>query len=814
MNKEQACYHCGEMVPTNSRFLVEILGSSRAMCCPGCEAVAQTIVSSGLTSYYQFRTQPAERADLVPNSLSHLQHYDDIQIQSEFVSSQDGLDSITLAIEGISCPACAWLIEKRLATLKGLKWVRVNTTTSRALIRWHTEEIKLSEILETIHRLGYTAAPFEPDQQEQAYQKEAKRYLYRLGIAGIASMQVMMLAVALYFEVFGGLEPEMKSYLRWVSLIFATPVLVYSAFPFYHNAWRNLKGKTLGMDIPISLALILAYLASAYATIQETGEVFFESIAMFTFFLLLGRFLEVRARRTASIVTANLIKLVPTVAKKTSGESVAVSKLKVGDTITVLPGERIPSDGDLLSPLAYIDESMLTGESRPVKKTQSDQVYAGTLNGNEALTICVSQEKNNSAVSHIVRLQEEAQLTKPKIAQLADTIARYFVAALIVIALGTWYYWHQHNPEQALWVVLSVLVATCPCALSLATPTALTCATSQLAKFGLLLRRSHSLETLCKVNQLVIDKTGTLTTGKITLTNVECFAPFTLKECVSISTVLESHANHPLSGAFQRYYDSFDEKHSFGLEEITKVTNHIGQGLSGDVRGQHVRLGCAGFVLSEHRTNRTNDRNSCYLSIDGRHAATFTYQDSIRDTAEALIQQYKKEGIQTTLLTGDNKQNAQDVASQVGITHIIASASPEDKLNAVNQLAEDKITLMVGDGINDVPTLAGAHLSVAMGGGTDVAQATADIILLGDQLDKLLFARRLALKTRHIIRQNLLWSLGYNVCVLPLAISGMIAPYFAVIGMSASSLIVVTNSLRLLTAPKTSKPMTQKEERS
>lgn len=290
----KACYHCGEDVPANTDFKVEILGEEREMCCPGCETVAQTIVDNGLVSYYQFRTAPAEKVELVPEQLKSLIHYDNSDVQAEFVRNNGDCGEVTLSLDGVSCAACAWLIEKQLANEPGVLSIRVNTTTNRALLSWDKSKAKLSEILSQIHKLGYKAAPFEADQHEAFYHQTMKQYLYRLGIAGLATMQVMMLAVALYLEAFGDLDAEFKNYFRWVSLIFATPVLLYSALPFYFNAWRSIKGRTLGMDVPVSIALIFAYVASLVATVTQKGEVFFESISMFTFFLLVGRFLEMR----------------------------------------------------------------------------------------------------------------------------------------------------------------------------------------------------------------------------------------------------------------------------------------------------------------------------------------------------------------------------------------------------------------------------------------------------------------------------------------------------------------------------------------
>lgn len=782
----ESCYHCGEDVPANTDFKVDILGESRKMCCPGCETVAQTIVDSGLVSYYQYRTAPAEKADLVPEQLQALIHYDNEDVQSEFVRNRENVSEVTLSLEGVSCAACAWLIEKQVSNTAGLVSIRVNTTTNRALLAWDKTQVRLSELLSVIHKLGYKAAPFEADKQEASYHRMMKQYLYRLGIAGLATMQVMMLAVALYLEVFGDLEPEFKNYFRWVSLIFATPVLLYSALPFYLNAWRSIKGRTLGMDVPVSIALIFAYVASLIATVTEQGEVFFESISMFTFFLLVGRFLEMRARRKAATASGNLLKLIPAIATTLGGEQIPVKTLKVGDRIRVLPGEHIPADGKVISGRIHIDESMLTGESVHVVKREGDAVYAGTLNGDESFELEVMSCKADSMISNIVRLQDEAQHSKPKIAEIADVVARYFVGAILIISAGTWFYWHQTKPDDAFWIMLSVLVATCPCALSLATPTALTCATSRMGNFGILLRKGHVFETLCKINHLVVDKTGTLTKGDIEICDTKVLSDLPKEDCLSLAAALEAHANHPIARSFASYAnDDF---------VVYEVQNVIGSGIEGIWNGKIVKIGSAFFVQGKE----SDESHAVYLSVDGEHVASFYYRDPIRKESKAFVQRFADAGIKTTLLTGDSLSNARPVANEIGIDHVVASAKPEDKLAYLKSLDEDSITMMVGDGINDAPTLARAHLSVAMGGGTDVAKASADMTLLGDNLEKLLEARLLALRTRKIIRENLAWSLGYNLLILPLAVAGLVAPYIAVVGMSASSIIVVSNSLRLL----------------
>ncbi|MBL0666341.1 cadmium-translocating P-type ATPase [Aeromonas jandaei] len=793
------CFHCGEPVPANSSYSLEIKGIVRPMCCPGCQAVAETIMECGLASYYDHRTAPGIKGELVPEELAALTHYDLAEVQQEFVTDsgtgRETTREIQLTVEGLTCAACAWLIERHLMTLSGLRYINVNTTTHRARIKWDPAQLSLSDILKGFAKIGYRAYPFQTHQQEALYAKEVRSYMFRLALAGLGSMQVMMCAVALYMDLFISVEDEFMVYFKWISLLLSTPIMIYSAQPFYINAWRSLKQGHLSMDVSVSLALIGAFIASMWATVFNTGEVYYDSITMFVFFLLLGRFLELRARRKASESSSNLARLVPimaTLLDQDGEREVAAKTLQVGDRVRVLAGATLPADGVIVAGEASLNEAMLTGEQLPLFKQCGDLVYAGTINTDAPLQIRVSHRIEESRISQIMRLQDHALDDKPAIAQMADQLSRHFILVLLIIAAAVWTFWHFHQPEQAFWIALAVLVATCPCALSLATPTALTSATANLTRNGILLRRGHVLDILTKANRIVMDKTGTLTTGEIRLSATTALSTLNADRCLSIARALEAQSEHPIARAFRLPTDEVAQ-----LPQASEITPVIGHGITGLVDGVRYRIGSASWLGIESDDNAQHGL-AIYLADEQQLLARFDLDDTLRPDAKALIDAFKAAGLQTTILTGDSSSQADEIARTLGVDELVKGVTPDGKLAYLKaREAEGEISIMVGDGINDAPVLAGAHASFAMAGGTDLAKNSADAILLADDLSRLLDARTLALRTRKIIIENFTWSIGYNLLVLPLAACGWLPPYLAAAGMSLSSLIVVTNSMRL-----------------
>ncbi|ACJ29316.1 Cation transport ATPase, E1-E2 family [Shewanella piezotolerans WP3] len=790
-----SCYHCSEPVLTGTQFTTQIQNEDQPMCCPGCQAVSQAIIDAGLTNYYKFRTEPgSKQTALVPEELNSVSAYDLPEVQQDFIHHRDELNEVSLTIDGITCAACAWLIEHQVKKLNGVVSVQVNSTTQRALIAWQADQVKLSEILNKIGAIGYQAAPFQIDEQETKSKKDSRKFLVRLGLAGFATMQVMMFALALYSGYFTDLDTEFRDYFRWVSMLFTAPVVFYSAQPFYFSAIRSLLMGRLNMDVSVSIAICGAYIASCVETINGTGEVYFESVSMFTFFLLLGRYFEQNARQKASVSSSNLHKLVPLTAllKTDKGiEEVPAKRLVIGDTIVVKPGDVIAADGIIIEGNSSINEAMLTGEQMPVAKSLEAQVFAGTINIEQPITIQVTALGQEQLVAEIIRLQEIASNSKPKIALYADRFSNYFTAAILLIATATYIFWYFYSPEDAFWVTLSVLVATCPCALALATPTAVTCGTAILTKLGIITRKAGVFEKLPKLNHIVFDKTGTLTLGSLSITDVEMILAgkesLPQEKVMQYAAALEASSLHPIARAFQPY-----------LNQTIKVLDKksfVGNGLQGVIDGHLVKIGSQSFI---NGSNAEEKEVIVWLSIDDVVQAKITLADEIRPYTEQAVTALKALGCNISIASGDKSGEVASLAKRLDIKNWHNGLMPEDKLALIGKLQQTNQVAMFGDGINDAPVLAGANLSVAMGSGAAISKNSADIILLGDNLSRFSDAVKVAKKTGLIIKQNLFWALAYNLFIIPLAVSGHVAPYIAAIGMSASSLIVVSNSLRLL----------------
>ena len=814
MSESQSCFHCGLPVPDNIHLPIHYENHDEPACCAGCQAVAQGIIDAGLDSYYKNRTANAEKAALPPDEiLAQLKLYDLPEVQAEFVEIfPEHEKEAMLMLSGITCAACVWLIEQKLLRQTGIVKVELNYSTQRARVRWDDSRVQLSEILALIQNTGYTAAPYDAQKVEAQAQKERKKMLIRLAVAGLASMQTMMFALPTY--LYQDIEPQYLTILHWGGFLMVLPAMFYSAQPFFVGAIRDFRNKRTGMDTPVALAITLTFIAGVSALINNANQgMYFESIAMFVFFLLAGRFMEQAARRKAGDAAERLVKLVPAFCHKLlnlnndNTEEFPVVSLKMGDLIVVRAGEIVPVDGIVLQGESEINEAMLTGESVPVAKFSGSRVTAGTLNIASPLIIQAEQVGNQTRLAHIVKLLDRALSQKPHLAELAEKYASGFTLSLILLAIPTFLvWWYFADASKALWVTVSLLVITCPCALSLATPAALAASTGRLANSGILIARGHALESLAQITDAVFDKTGTLTQGKLSVNQFVNFSgSLQDNELIHIAKLLEQQSEHPIAKAIINYTpDTFRQPEI----QIAQKLNKIGHGISAQItfngNTEIWSIGKPEFVTQIAGTPPKQlhkwAQQGSLITLGNQHGfqAAFVMQDVEKADVAQMLQQFHQQNITLHILSGDNQAAVAKLANQLGIVHYVASATPENKLTYVQQLqASGKRVLMLGDGINDAPVLAAANVSVAVAGSADVARDGADVVLLNDDFAALPNMLAQATKTKTVIRQNLVWATLYNALVVPLAMAGWVTPWIAAIGMSASSLIVVSNALRL-----------------
>jgi len=793
------CFHCGLPVPPGAHYPIRVDGDTREACCRGCQAVAQTILDSGQGAYYTHRTALPATPQQAEAELAQLGLYDLPEIQESFVRVEaENIREAALILENIVCAACIWLNERHIAALPGVLSVEINYATRRARVRWDNSRIQLSAILKAVSDIGYIAHPFDPGRSDDIHRRERNTAIKRLAIAGLGMMQVMMYALPTYTAT--DMTDEIRRLMGWASLVLTIPVVLYSAWPFFLGAWRDLRRRMLGMDVPVALGVGTAFLASVYSSFSGHGEIYYDSVTMFIFLLLTGRFLEMNARRRAGAAVEELVKLIPAATTRLprwparDEEQVPVARLAVGEHVLVRPGETLPADGVVVEGDSAVSEAMLTGESLPVSKTAGARVVGGSLNQASPLVIQIERLGADTRLASIVRLLDRAQSEKPRIGQLADRAAAWFVGLLLFVTALVGAAWYVIDPGKSLWIVVSVLVVTCPCALGLATPAALTTATGRLTRLGLLTTRGHALETLARATDLVFDKTGTLTLGRLSVRRVVPLDGHGAAEAGALAAALEVGFEHPIARALR--------EHATATEPAHAIRNTPGRGVEGTIAGHVYRLGTPQFAVGDAAPPVAPDANDgaswILLAASGRPIAWFALADTPRPDTASALDALRAQGLRLHLLSGDAEAAVAATARQFGIADWHAGALPEAKLAYVKSLqAEGRIVAMVGDGINDAPVLAGAQVSIAMGEGADVAQAAADMIMLGSRLATLSEGVALARKTQRIIRENLGWALGYNLIAIPAAALGHVTPWIAGIGMSASSLLVVLNALRL-----------------
>jgi Cu2+-exporting ATPase len=803
------CFHCSLPVPAGTGYHTRILGEDRPMCCPGCQAVARAIVDSGNADFYRHRTEASTTGrEVVPEFIEQARVYDHPTVQKSFVHEEAGnLREAALILEGITCAACIWLNERHIGQLPGVHDVQINYATRRAQVRWDPSRVRLSDILLAIRAIGYQASPYDPEKQQQAFERERHAHLRRLGVAAVLAMQVMILSVALYAGDWSGMDAGFRHFFRWLALLLTTPVLAYSAAPFLRGAWRDLRNRSIGMDVPVSLGILVAFGGSLHATWSGRGAVYYDSVVMFVFFLLLSRYFEIMARKRGAELSERLNQALPAVATRLVGEQgaqrqemVPVIELGPGDRVLVKPGAVVPADGTLESAACAVNEALLTGESTPLPKARGDTLVGGSLNTDTPITLRVTHVGQETVLAQILRLLERAQGEKPALTRLADRTAAWFVGAVLLVAVVVGLYWWQAGADW-LPILVSVLVVTCPCALSLATPTALSAATGSMLAAGLLAARGNRLETLARSTHVVFDKTGTLTLGTPALAMVRPLSGLGAQQVLEIAAALESRSEHPLGRAILQAAGTAQ------AATVEEAVNYPGAGISGRVRGKRYYIGNARFIAAHCREVPASGEGSIgdtrpgtriWLADDARCLARFLLHDSPRPDARTTVARLTQAGLQVVLMTGDNRASAAEVAGQAGIETLHAGMRPQDKLDEVQALQRaGAVVVMVGDGINDAPVLAAADVSVAMQGAAQISHASADLILMSDRLEALADGLGIARKTLAVIRQNLAWAIAYNLIALPVAALGYIAPWMAAVGMSASSLLVVLNALRL-----------------
>ncbi len=798
------CFHCELDIPENLDYHYDVLGKRQAFCCAGCLAIAETLVENNLTDFYRFRSNASNKPEeLIPQEIQDLEALDNLSVLEEISEQQQNFHSIELGLEGITCAACGWLIEKKLSALPQVEKISVNVSTQRATLLW-SKDFPLSDILKSLVKLGYRAYPFSEDARQKSFEQSNRSYIKRLLVAGLGMMQVMTYALAIYIGEFQDISAEHQLFLYWISAIVATPVVFYSAKPFFQSAWRNIKARRLGMNLPVSIAILSAYTASVYSLIFDRSIYYFDSVVMFTFFLLIGRYLEHRARYRSLLKQQNFQRLMPLSATKRHSDqslsSITISEIQPDDILIINAGGMIPVDGILLENNAEIDESILTGEFMPVNKQLGDLLASGSSNYSASLSMQVTQDFAHSKIQSLINLQHNAEQMKPDSVSLADKIAHWYVFGLLVLVCVAGIYWWRIDPEQVFPIILSVLVVSCPCALSLATPAVIAAATSQLSDMGLMIRTKTALSKLAKISRVYFDKTGTLTTGLMHITEVIPLTELTKESCLQIASQLENISNHPIASAFKKY-KTVNMK-SENLQET------IGQGVSGTIDGQKYQLGNKVFV--EKFLPAANQLLSCdemtdkqfethlFLVSGKKHLATFILQDSLKNSAKQAIAKLKQLALPVTLLSGDSGSAVANAARQLNISEYIYNATPQKKLDVIDsaQQQTDRC-LMIGDGFNDVGALAAASVSITMATGTNVSKAASDAVLISNDLTVIPESLKLAKKIERIIKQNISWAVAYNLIAIPFAMAGLVPAWLAAIGMSFSSLVVVLNALRL-----------------
>ncbi|MFW2405654.1 MAG: heavy metal translocating P-type ATPase metal-binding domain-containing protein [Gammaproteobacteria bacterium] len=798
LDTRSQCFHCGKPIDVTDGFPVKVEGDEHRVCSESCRRVVDLIERRELGQFYRFREGPTGTASARDQVEDRWAGYDREALQREFVTQhKDGARSAHLLLQGVRCAACAWLIDSAMTAVPGVSSINVDPVTTRAELTWDPSAARLSELLAQLARLGYTPCPYTEDDADRVAIEERRASLKRLIVAGLGMMQVGSFAVAMYAGAFQNMDADIREFLRLISLMVATPVVFYAGWPFFVRAWKSIRERALGMDVPVSLAIGFAYVASVWNTFIGSGEVYFDSATMFVFFLSGARYLEMMGRHRALSMTGSMARHLPgTATRIVDGrqEEVGVMELRPGDRLMVQPGKAVPADGLLISAEARLDESVLTGESTPIRKFAGDPVVAGSLNLTQAAEMAVQRVGAETVMAQIGRLVTDAREQRPKLVELADRVASWFVTCVLLAATITGLVWWQIAPERTFEIVLAVLVVTCPCALALATPAVFTVATTALARRGFMIRRAGAVQALSQVTDVVFDKTGTLTVHDSVAPEVTALGALDADAARDSAAALEACSEHPLARAFPA------PRVAGEAQDVRAVP---GAGLEGRIGDQRYRIGTLEFAAelfggNPNAADGAEARRVVYLAGQQGLLAEFDIAERVRDGARDDMQRLAGLGLDVTIASGDAAVPVRTLADRLGVGTCHARLKPEDKLHFVRELQEQgRNVAMVGDGINDSPVLAGADVSVAMGSGTSLAQYSADCVLMSPTLEPLTEAFSLSRKAMGVVRQNLIWAICYNLVALPLAATGVLAPWMAALGMSGSSLLVTMNALRL-----------------
>ena len=792
-----ACTHCNLIFSEEMMIKEEENQKQLFFCCKGCQGVYHLLNSEGLDTFYDklgdTKLQPATQKS------EDLEKFDLEGFKNKYIHiDEDGLYEIHLIIEGIHCSACVWLNEKVLHKTDGVIEASINYSNNKAKVVWDPEVVKLSHIIETIRSIGYNAYPYDPKLQEERAIATRKTYYTRILVAVFGSMNIMWLAVAHYAGYFSGIQQSFKDILNVAEFILATPVLFYSGWIFFRGAYYGYKNKIVNMDTLVASGALSAYIYSIYAMITQRGEVYFDSVVMIITFVLVGKYLEVLSKKHAVDTLDSMRGSTPTEVtriKKHVKSLISVEHVIVGDIIELKPGEKVVIDGEITQGEASFDQSSLTGESTPVTRRENDAILSGSICLDSLIQYRATKDASSSMLTSIINLLEESLTQKPRIEQLANSVSGYFSTTILIIALLTfagWYYWSA-SFEQALIVGISVIVIACPCALGLATPMATLVGIGIAAKRGILFKEASFLETMAKSDILALDKTGTITEGKPSVIHVDLFEGFD----PSLLHSLVSTSNHPISKGIATYIeDTYPKIKNLALTHISSIE---AKGLKAMHQGEQLIGGNAQLLASQNLFVETDSQNALFFfAIDQKIVARFELSDTIREGAKEAIQNIQKLGIKVVMLTGDHLQSAQNVASNVGIEEVHAKLLPQDKAAWIEKFhQEGHIVVMAGDGINDAIALASSDIAIAMGNGADVAISVSDIVLLDEQPASIYEAYMLSRRTFRAVKENLGFSLLYNVVAVPLAMLGFVNPLVAALSMSISSLTVVGNSMRI-----------------